>query len=138
MIYIGVDPGVNTGYAVWFVDEKRLCVVKTFSAHELIVQLYSLRNADRVHIVFEDARLRKWVPVKSAKQDRARLQGAGSVKRDCQIIEDACKDWGIPYTAVAPKDNRTKLSAEQFKRLTGWAGRTNEHGRDAAMLVFGK
>jgi len=32
----------------------------------------------------------------------------------------------------------TKLTADQFKRITGWHGRTNEHGRDAAMLVFGK
>ena len=32
----------------------------------------------------------------------------------------------------------TKLSAEQFRRITGWTEQTNEHGRDAAMLVFGR
>lgn len=43
----------------------------------------------------------------------------------------------IPYELVAPRDNRTKLSALQFRNLTGWPARTTEHGRDAAMLVYG-
>ena len=30
----------------------------------------------------------------------------------------------------------TKSKADTFKKLTGWTGRTNEHARDAAMLVF--
>ena len=29
-----------------------------------------------------------------------------------------------------------KKKVEDFKRMTGWTGRTNEHARDAAMLVF--
>jgi hypothetical protein len=38
---------------------------------------------------------------------------------------------------VAPKNNTTKISAEYFKAVTKWTARTNEHGRDAAMLVVG-
>lgn len=44
---------------------------------------------------------------------------------------------GIPFELVAPKNNKTKVSADYFKKLTGWEGRTNEHERDCAMLVFG-
>ena len=39
---------------------------------------------------------------------------------------------------VDPTNNRTKLNAEQFKRITKYQGQTNEHNRDAAMLVYGK
>jgi hypothetical protein len=38
---------------------------------------------------------------------------------------------------VAPMNIKTKIKAEAFKRLTGWQGQTNEHSRDAAMMVFG-
>lgn len=38
---------------------------------------------------------------------------------------------------VPPKNNKTKLDATKFKQITGWKERTNEHGRDAAMLCFG-
>ena len=30
----------------------------------------------------------------------------------------------------------TKLSAKQIKRLTGWAGPTNEHARDAIVVAW--
>jgi hypothetical protein len=59
------------------------------------------------------------------------------VKRDCQIWEDYLTDLRIPFEMVAPKNNATKLTAEQFRRITGYEGKTNEHGRDAAMLVYG-
>jgi len=142
MIYIGIDPGVNTGYAEWSVKQQKFLAVDSGTLNKVLVRLYRLedyrKNVDQkafIHVFMEDARQRKWYGT-TAQNDRARLQGAGSIKRDCQIIEDACKDWGIPITLVAPKNNVTKLSAEQFKKLTGWQGRTNEHARDAAMLVF--
>lgn len=71
------------------------------------------------------------------EEERKRLQGVGSVKRDASIWEDYLKDLGVSFEMVAPKRNVTKLKQETFKRYTGWDKRTNEHGRDAAMLVFG-
>jgi hypothetical protein len=38
---------------------------------------------------------------------------------------------------VAPKNAITKMKAEYFRQLTGYKGKTSEHGRDAAMLVYG-
>ena len=80
----------------------------------------------------EDARQRRWL----GNKGREALQGAGSIKRDATIWEDFLTDKKIPFEMVAPSRNSTKLSAEVFKRLTGWQGRTSEHSRDAAMLVF--
>ena len=66
-----------------------------------------------------------------------KLQGAGSVKRDSTIWDEYLKSTGVAYTMVAPVNNRTKMTADSFRRTTGYTGRTNEHNRDAAMLVFG-
>lgn len=49
-----------------------------------------------------------------------------------------CEELGVECRKIAPKHNTTKLSASQFKVLTGWQGRTSDHARDAAMLVFGR
>ena len=142
MIYIGIDTGVHTGYAVYDSRIQQLTAVGTDKIHN-VMQLVSGLNdvsketGDNIRVRVEDARKRTWYGFHTAKQDRARLQGAGSVKRDAQIWEDFLKDLGVDFEMVAPKNNATKLTAESFRQLTGWAGKTNEHGRDAAMLVYG-
>jgi hypothetical protein len=66
------------------------------------------------------------------------LQGAGSIKRDCTIWADYLASLGVPYVNVKPAAGATKWTAERFAKFTGWHGRTNEHGRDAALLVLGR
>lgn len=137
--YIGIDPGTRTGLAVW--NGGTFTEVTSLPLHAALLRVRDLRDhlgCKGIVVVFEDARLRKWYGTATARQDRARLQGAGSVKRDCAIWEEALTDWGIEYAKVAPKNNYTKMTADAFRRLTGWTERTNEHGRDAAMLVWGR
>ena len=74
---------------------------------------------------------------KNMTAELGRAQGAGYVKAHCQIWEDFLTDYQIPFEAIAPRRNVTKLSADQFARITGYKGRTSEHARDAAMLVYG-
>ena len=142
MIYIGIDTGVHTGYAVYDSRIQQLTAVGTDKIHN-VMQLVSGLNdvskekGDNIRVRVEDARKRTWYGFHTAKQDRARLQGAGSVKRDAQIWEDFLTDLCVDFEMVAPKNNATKLTAESFRKLTGWTGKTNEHGRDAAMLVYG-
>ena len=138
MTLIGIDTGVHTGFAVYDTDLKALIYVKEYPIHramDLVKRMFD--DGSDIKVRFEDARKRTWFGYHTAKEDRARLQGAGSVKRDCQIWEDYLTDLRIPFEMVAPKDNATKLTAEQFRRITGYEGKTNEHGRDAAMLVYG-
>lgn len=138
MTLIGIDTGVHTGSAVYDTDLKALIYVKEYPVHramDIVKQLYD--EGKDIKVRFEDARKRTWFGHHTAEEDRARLQGAGSVKRDCQIWEDYLTDLRIPFEMVAPKNNATKLTAEQFRRITGYEGKTNEHGRDAAMLVYG-
>lgn len=69
--------------------------------------------------------------------ERKRLQGVGSVKRDAAIWDDYLAGLGADYEMVEPKRNVTKLTQDGFKNITGYGKRTNEHERDAAMLVYG-
>ena len=141
MIYIGIDPGVNTGFAVWDTKKRALRIVATFSILEAMSYVATCREVidPDCHIVFEDARKRKWLSrERNLSEYRGKLMGAGSIKRDCEIWEEYCTERGIPFTAVPPRKGVTKWDAEQFNKMTGWTGRTSNHARDAALLVFGK
>lgn len=138
MIYIGIDPGTHTGVAVWDTKERKFLSLETLPIHQALIKVMMWR--DRVghdlQVVFEDARQRTWFG--KDKNTSAKLQGAGSIKRDCSIWEDFCKDYQIPFLAVPPMKGGTKLSAAYFKAISGWKGRTSNHARDAAMLVIGR
>lgn len=131
-VIVGIDPGVNTGLAIWDKKKRRLVTVCSTS---ILTAMERVKNESCLHSIFvriEDARLRKWF----GKSQREVLQGAGSIKRDCQIWEEFLELHNIPHEFVAPKNNITKLDAKMFARYTGYKERTNEHSRDAAMLVY--
>ena len=134
MLYIGIDTGVHTGFAVWDSKERKLIELSTLKIHTAMLRVKELSISDEVVVYFEDARKRKWF----GSAGREQLQGAGSVKRDCTIWEDFLTDLDIPYHAVAPKNNTTKMNADLFAKITHWEGRTSEHARDAAFLVFNR
>lgn len=140
MICIGIDPGTHTGVAVWDTGEGKFLSLETMPIHRAMesVLVWASLVHDKtkdIQVVFEDARQRTWF---GHGDTNAKLQGAGSVKRDCSIWEDFCKDYGIPYWAKPPVKGATKVSAEYFKTISGYQGRTSEHSRDAAMLVIGR
>ena len=139
MIYIGIDTGVHTGIAVWDSEKGKFVYLDTLKIHEAlnIVSSYAYKDIP-LCVRFEDARQRKWIPfAKNMTGELGRAQGAGYVKAHCQIWEDFLRDKDIPFEMIAPRRNMTKLSAEQFERITGYKARTSEHARDAAMLVYG-
>lgn len=142
MIWIGIDPGTKTGLAVWNDKHKKLTDLQTLSIHRAfeVVKKYQERADEEgvtLYVVFEDARQRTWYG-DTRKQTTAKLQGAGSIKRDCSIWEDFLTDYGIRFQAVSPTKGTTKWSKEYFEKVTGWKGRTTDHARDAAVLVFGR
>lgn len=133
-LYIGIDAGVHTGIAVWDRTDRRLVSVETMTITKAMDVVRGLAESADIVVYLEDARKRNWFGCAG----REKLQGAGSVKRDCSIWETFCEEVGIECRKIAPKNNYTKLTAQQFKALTNWAGRTSEHSRDAACLVFGR
>lgn len=139
-IIIGIDPGVETGLAVWDKTAKprALITVETVKIHDALESVKIYIKYFRVLVRVEDARLRKYLPrEKSLSEERGKLQGAGSIKRDSKIWEDFLESLGVDYELLAPAAGRTKWSQEYFKTITGYTGKTSNHARDAAALVYG-
>lgn len=138
MIVIGIDPGMHTGLAVWDTSSRQFLDIRCsgiVSAMDYLDDIAYNRGIGLV--VFEDARQRTWIPrEKDLAQVKGRAMGAGSVKRDCSIWQEWCEARSIQYIASRPKTGMTKLTDAYFRGITGYDRRTNEHGRDAAMLVF--
>ena len=134
-ILIGIDVGVINGFARS--HNGSLSEVKAYTTVEaqsdLLFYCRNGREPSNVKVYVEDARKRKWFT-----GGREKAQGAGAIKVQCKLWQEWLEYYGFEYELVAPKNNRTKLTAEQFNRLTGWTARTNEHSRDAAMLIWGR
>lgn len=135
-IWIGIDPGTETGFAIWSKPEKKFIDIKTLRIHRAMARVLELvaANPGEVFVRFEDSRLRKWFQNKTPES----IQGAGSIKRDCCIWQEFLEDHKIPYSSNHPGKGMTKWKPEIFKQSTKYEGITSHHGRDAALLVFGK
>lgn len=134
-LYIGIDPGTKTGLAVY--NGSELTIVETMKLHEALLWVHGLlkyQNHKEILVVCENPNT--WIPFKGNTDSRAKAQGAGSVKRDFAIWKEFCEAYQIPFRAVRLQGTIKKITAEQFKQITGWMLITSEHGRDAAMLVF--
>lgn len=136
MTWIGIDPGTHTGIAVWDDKTKRFVMMETMLIHDALTEVRTLHATlgQDIFVIFEDARQRTWF----GDNSRQKQQGAGSIKRDCSIWDDFLTDRGIPFRAIPPVKGATKLTEKYFKSITKWKGRTSNHARDAAMLVFGR
>jgi len=135
---IGIDCGKNTGIAVWNTEGQHFFYIDTLPIHKALEYVRTFRDGN-TRVYFEDARQRKWLPKDASSSEyRGHLMGAGSVKRDAVIWQDALTDWGIPFEMVPPRPGMTKWDADTFRRVTGYTGRTSNHARDAALLVWGR
>ncbi len=126
---VGIDPGVHTGMCIYDRRTRRIDYLATTGIAECMHRIKEL--ADRgvyICVMIEDARKRSGPANKAL--------GAGSVRRDCSVWQEWL-DWHkIP--SVWQNIGTTKMTSEQFAKLTGYRDRTSSHARDAAMIVWGR
>lgn len=132
---LGLDPGTDTGYALWSVTEQRFLAVLTMPIHRAMANVLRLHEQmpSGLLVMFEDARKNR------RRRDHTsapRHIGYGSIKRDCVIWSDFLNDHKIPNISSAAILGGTKWTSEYFVRRTGWTDRTSEHARDAAARVY--
>ena len=106
--------------------------IGTLKIHEVMNEVRQAAEFVSVLVRFEDARLRTWY---GSDTHGEKKKGAGSVERDCSIWQDFLDDLAVDYDRVHPKDVKA-TTAEQFKQLTGYSGRTSIHAREAAWMVI--
>lgn len=129
---IGIDPGVNTGLAMakdGVLRDVRTCSFWEAHAH---IRTQSVRGYP-IELVIEDPR---GIYVPPGQRNPQRIKGVGSVERDAKLWIEYAEHYGIPYRTVKPGKYR-KIDADTFRKWTGWTGRTSEHARAAAMMVWG-
>jgi len=134
---IGIDPGANTGIAV--AQNGQLYSLHTIEPQDLQALLREYSEWSGLSVVFEDSRLQShvWMSTANRAVSLKMARNLGQVDAWCSLIEAACAQYAIPCTGVSPKAKGAKVTAATLKRLTGWEGRSNQHERDAAMLVIG-
>lgn len=137
-VYIGVDPGVNTGLAVVAGREFVLLETTTFwGAYQTICESYPPFMVARVDVEIAKTS-HTWHlkndPDMTIEKAAAIGQKVGSARRDGQLMVAGLQLAGYKVIAQAPlgvgKDER------MFRRITGLRGKLNEHVRDAAVMAY--
>lgn len=134
---IGIDPGVQCGFAVWNRSIRQFDVIETLSFWEVMerVQAY---NAPETKLIVEVAHHAPTFRHLKAEGGNAHTlskiaRNVGQVTREAQLLVEGLKRLGYAVAEVKPAGKKDQA---EFKRITGWAKRTNQHERDAALMAF--
>lgn len=136
MIYIGIDPDTDKSGVAVFDTEDNSLELSTLSFWDLIEELDSYIAP--IHIVIEGGHLinkSNWHGSKNIYTAAKIGKNVGSNHAIGRLLVEYCEKHGLSYETQKPKG---KVSAEYFKAITGYAKRTNQEERDAAMLVYGR
>lgn len=142
---IGIDP--PKGLAAYDLDKNELVKLMNVTFWDIIETLDIVRESYDIEVVCEapNENAPVWLGKtrhgnRALVNDRALLKAAQNVgqnKEAAMLIVEWCKRHNVKVTTQRPsKRSMTKLTAEQFNKITGWKGKSNEHTRDAAMLVW--
>jgi hypothetical protein len=139
-IVIGIDPGVQTGYAAWSRHRKQFTELLTLSFWAAYDRVTSFGPSE-IEIVIENpdskrAMYNRTESVIHARQRERLATNIGSNRREASLLIERFQSLGYNVRAVSPIKER-KWDAEQFRRLTKYKGSTSQHVRDAGRLVFG-
>ena len=135
MRVMGLDPGVNTGMAVY--EDGELISLQTIEPYQIEWHL-SQYQFEPLFVAFEDSRLQShvWLPSQSKGVAANIARKVGMVDAWCCLIERVCEQHNIAYMRISPKAKGGKVDAELFKKVTRWDKRSNQHERDAAMIAW--
>jgi len=147
-LVVGIDPGAETGVAVWSVEAQALLHVGSGHFFDVLALLASRVSLGGVAagsswavglVVVEDARRLPIYARRDGLQGRRRdrvCRDVGRVDRDVELWEVWLRSRGLPIRLAEPLRGG-KWDAATLEEVAGWTAPTNQHGRDAARLVFG-
>jgi hypothetical protein len=144
---LGIDSGEKTGMALYCRKRKKMVDLRTVDFWQSITYLMELQidiGRDNLEIFVEDSEYHKGLYAKRKYGNSMAVQikiseGVGRNKQDNRRLKQWLELNHIPFRAVIPgRESCTKMDQITFKKLTGWAESSNEHERDAALLVWGR
>lgn len=133
---IGIDPDLTkSGVAILgpSLQLKNLTFAET-------VDLFRSQQLEIKKVVIEAGWLNKksnmhgrYGQTKSAGERIAKNVGENHATG--KLLVEMAESLGLNVVLVRP--TRVKKKADEFNRITGWVGRSNQEQRDAAMLIIG-
>lgn len=139
---LGLDPGVTTGIAAVAADDpRRVLLVASAAPLDVLHRLTAWAADGRlVAATVEDAtKLPLYARHGAANRgERDRIaRSVGTVDCLTTLYVAALEGLGVPVVCAEPV-RAAKWTADDCARLTGYTGRSNEHGRDALRHVWGR
>ena len=150
-IIIAIDPDVESnGVARLDLSPALVLQLTTYPFPELIDYLrYVKRGADvsekTMRVVIEAGWLNRsnWHVYSRDTKAVAAAKGtaAGRNHETGRKIAEMCRYHAIPYELIKPlrkiwKGEERKISAQEFKAVTGYTARTNQEMRDAGLIAW--
>jgi hypothetical protein len=131
---IGIDPGTKTGYAL--VVDSKLVEIETVDFWRVYHLITDRFQTDICEIHIEDTSdTTVWHTAKNIGQMKRIGINVGKVIREAELLILGLK-W-LGYRVVPHREKKSrKIDAKTFQKITGWTGRTSQHGRDAAMMIL--
>lgn len=142
MIVVGIDPDIRKSGVALAIDGK-LAELHSLPFVEVLPYIMSIglpgsllvkiENPGAVSAMWSQRNKMSLAAKMSVAQDVGRVMAVAELLQ--QVIENA----GHQVKMVKPLHGpvkRAKDDAEYFNRLTGWAGRSNQDKRDAALIAL--
>lgn len=143
MLYIGIDP--PQGMATWDSNTKELELYPAMSFWKIIRILMKLEG-EPVTVVVEATYKNQPAWHRPGRPTPEDFRKWGKLNRNigmnqitAKLIVEYCEANNLKVIESRPgKGSMTKLTADQFRKITGYNGKSCQHSRDAAMLIYGR
>lgn len=136
-LIIGIDPDLEkSGVAVLKDGSLRLDNMRFYD----LTQYFEVNKDQIKKVVIEAGWLNKKSNLHSrygqSKRAGERIaKNVGENHATGKLLVEMAESLGLAVVLVKP--TKSKKNSEEFNRITGWQGRTNQEQRDAGMLIWG-
>ena len=143
MITIGIDPDlIASGIAV--VDGKELKHLLSIKLPDLISTIKAIGSPAEVCIKLENPEANKGLFASRQNKNKAVsiaiAMSVGKVQATTHNIKELLESVGYAVKLITPLKGevkrQAKADAKYFNKLIGWAGRSNQDQRDAALIAL--
>lgn len=134
---IGIDPGSTKGHGVAIYEDGKLVNIEMSELMPLYSLLSTLKQSGSVIVHIEDVMAQKavWHGKKQSKEAYGKTSQNVALCKWSQVeVERMCAyiDVKVVKHRVSKCWKATDSGQAQFKKVTGWIGRSNEDKRSAA------